>query len=168
MAKSSRSKARTSVEQRLEKCQRGWNGEVWGKKKGATKESPYDQPYSRLKRGVYALVRECLEHDLLDVLKESVEFQFGDRSQVKPSENNDTNPFYWGLTAVCGTENKLKRNSKSRFAQELLYAHMHDVPPQFLIGFLHQMGSSKGLQDKIENQEMQRWFVKRQKSAAAE
>lgn len=150
---------RSKIEDRLDKIAKAWENATWAKFDAKEKrQPPYDKVNSKLKRAVYKLVRNCIENDLVDVLKESVEFQFGDKSQVKPSRTNAENPFYWGFTAVCGTDEKLARSNKSRFSQELMYAHIHDVPPEFLIGFIYQIGSSKELQRKIDSKEMQRWF----------
>lgn len=168
MTKKLESISRSAVEERLSRVQKGWSDAFWDRSDGAKVLPHYDRPDSKLKRGVYGLVRDCIKGACLDVLKESIEFQFGNKSQVKPSARNDANPFYWGLTAVCGDKNKLPRTTKSRFAQELQYANMHDVPPEFLVGFIYQIGPSGDLQHKIDNVEMQRWFAKRQKSAAAE
>lgn len=166
MAKSAKSRER-HVHAGILKYSEAWREGSWDVAEGSV-PSPYDQPNSKLKRNVYRLVRYCLKYDLLDLLKESVEFQLEGKSRVKPSLQNAANPFYWGLSAVCGADNKLPRTNKSRFAQELQYANMHDVPPEFLVGFIYQIGSSKDLQRKIDNKEMQSWFVKRQKSASAE
>ena len=156
MAKSAKSRER-HVRAGILKYSEAWREGSWAVAEGGV-PPPYDQPNSKLKRSVYRLVRYCLEHDLLGLLKKSVEFQLEGKSRVKPSLHNAANPFYWGLTAVCGADNKLPRSSKSRFAQELQYAHMHNVPPEFLVGFIYQIGSSKDLQRKIDNKEMQPWF----------
>lgn len=149
----------SKIDDRLREIEKAWEKASWAKYDAEEKlRPPYDKANSKLKRAVYRLVRDCIKNDLVHALKESVEHQFGDRSHVKPSPANAENPFYWGFMAVCGTENKLARSNKSRFSQELMYAHMHDVPPQFLIGFIYQIGSSKDLQRKIENKDMQTWF----------
>jgi hypothetical protein len=166
MARKPKSKSRISVEKRLTVIQQVWSKEFWDR--SDSEKTYFDRPDAKLKRGVYRLVRDCIKGGCLDILEESAEFQLGGKSHLKPSERNEANPFYWGLTAVCGDKNKLPRTTKSRFAQELLYAHMHDVPSHFLIGFIHQIGPSRDYQDEIDNRKMQRWFVKRQKSAAIE
>lgn len=159
MAKAPKPTTRSSIESRLAKIQVKWTEAVEARSDAEQKLlPPYDKVNSKLKRVVYRLVRDCLKCDLLSVLKDSVQKQPGDKSQVKPSSKNADNPFYWGFTAVCGIDKKLARSNKSRFSQELLYAHMHDVPPEFLIGFIYQIGSSSKLQQKIDNKEMQRWF----------
>jgi hypothetical protein len=150
---------RRKIEDRLDKIGKSWPDSIWADSDAKKKrQPPYYKANSKLKRTVYRLVRDCIKNDLVNVLKKSVEFQFGDKSQVKPSPTNAKNPFYWGFTAACGTDEKLARSNKSRFSQELMYAHMHDVPPEFLIGFIYQIGSSKDLQRKINSKEMQRWF----------
>jgi hypothetical protein len=165
MARKPKTGSRNNVENRIKRIQQRWSEEF--RDRTDSKKPHYDRPDGKLKRYVYRLVRDCLKGGWLEVLEESAKRQLGG-SRLKPSERNDANPFYWGLTAVCGDKNKLPRTTKSRFAQELLYAHMHDVPPEFLVGFIYQIGPTGDLQHKIDNQEMQRWFAKRQKSAAAE
>jgi hypothetical protein len=158
MANASKPTSRRSIERRIKQIAETWEESFWSQSDSKKeKRPPYYTANGTLKRQVYQLVRRCIEADLVHVLKESVEFQFGNRSQVKPSPANAENPFYWGFMAVCGTDKKLARSNKSRFSQELMYAHMHNVPPEFLIGFIYQIGSSKDLQRKIENKEMQNW-----------
>jgi hypothetical protein len=159
MANASKPTSRSSIEKRIETIAKTWEESSWSQSDSKQeKRPPYYTANGTLKRHVYQLVRRCIEADLVHVLKESVEHQFGNRSKVKPSPANAENPFYWGFMAVCGTENKLARSNKSRFSQELMYAHMHDVPTHFLIGFIYQIGSSNDLQRKIENKDMQTWF----------
>lgn len=165
MVRKPKPRSRTNVEKRVKRIQEGWS-EEFGHRTDS-KKPHYDRPDGKLKRYVYQLVRDCIEGGWVDELKECAERQLGG-ARLKPSERNNANPFYWGLTAVCGEKYKLPRTTKSRFAQELLYADMHDVPPEFLVGFIYQIGPSGDLQHKIDKKEMQRWFVKRQKSAAAE
>lgn len=155
--------SRSKIERQLEKIRNHWEDDWWdwGKGENGEKPAPYDASYSKLKRMVYRLVADCIKNDLIAVLKESVRTQAGNKTKIKPSAANDANPFYWALTAVCQADCELPRSTKSRFAQELQYAYMHNVPPEFLVGFIYQIGSSRGLQVKIDNGQKEPWFEKR-------
>ncbi|MEP4529538.1 MAG: hypothetical protein ABJ050_19660 [Paracoccaceae bacterium] len=158
MARASKPTPSSGIEGRLKKAGTSWEKALWAKSDPEEKKRPPDDKVnSKLKRAVYKIVRDCIKADLVHVLKESVEFQFGDKSQVKPSPSNAENPFYWGLTAVCGTDEKLARSNKSRFSQELIYAHLHDVPPELLIGFIYQIGSSDDIGRRLKDGEFESW-----------
>lgn len=159
--------SRSKIKRRLEKIRNHWEDDWcdWGKGKNGENPVPYDAPYSKLKRAAYRLVADYNNNDLIavliSVLKESVQTQADSKAKIKPSAANDANPFYWALTAVCQADYELPRSTKSRLAQELQYAHMHDVPPEFLVGFIYQIGPSRGLQEKIDNGLREPWFEKR-------
>lgn len=155
--------SRSKIKRRLEKIRNHWEDDCrdWGKGENGEKPPPYDAPYSKLKRAVYRLVVDYDNNDLIAVLKESLRTQADNKNKIKPLAANNANPFYWCLTAVCQADCELPRSTKSRFAQELQYAYMHDVSPEFLVGFIYQIGSSRGLQEKINNGHRERWFEKR-------
>lgn len=166
MAKPSSRKqvAKRRIERRLEKLADRLADARWGLDDTAEKKLPPDQKlYSKFKRSVYMLVRDCLEHNLMDVIYDAVNWQYEGQNTFKPLPHNRENPFYWGFWAVVDPDDKIPKTTRTRFSQELLYAHLHDVPPEFLIGFIHQKGTSKGLQAKIDQKQMQPWFEKRAK-----
>ena len=156
-----------SIERRLAKISERLADARWGLDKAAEKLLPPDQKLnSKFRRSVYKLVRDCLDHDLMEVIYDDVKWQYEGQNTFKPLQHNKENPFYWGIWAVLDPDDKIPRSTRTRFSQELLYAHMHDVPPEYLIGFLHQKGTSTGLQAKIDGKQMQPWFEKRPKREA--
>ena len=149
-----------SVERHIDKLTKLWKAGMQSSKDPEVQvsKSPYNKPHSKLKRSVYTLVKKCVEHNLIHVIEKRVMLQHENSGTFKPSDSNKKNPFYWGLLAVCTKRNPLPRSNLHRFALELQYANMHDVPVHFLIGFIYQIGTSEGLQDKIRNSIMQPWF----------
>lgn len=123
-------------------------------KKDESGAPPYSLANSRLKRAVYGMVRKHIASDKMDLLKRVAT---SDQGELHPSQENQENPFYWGLFLLCGLDG-LTKSSRSRFAQELLYAHRHDVPKEHLIGFIYQIGSSKGLGKKLQDGKMEPWY----------
>lgn len=115
---------------------------------------PYDKPNGYLKREVYRLVRRCIAGGALETLKRIVAH---DDSSSRPSAHNQVDPFYWGFMMVCGMDDRIRRQDRWKFANELLYAHRHDVPPELLVGFIYQIGSSDGLREKIRQGTTEVW-----------
>jgi len=117
--------------------------------------SPYDKPNGYMKREVYRLVRSCLSRNAIDILQALVT---EDDSLLRPTTYNDQDPFYWGFIFVCGMDKRISRQNRWRFANELLYAHKHNVPPKLLVGFIYQIGKSDGLRDRLLGDEMEEWY----------
>lgn len=149
--------------------------------------SPYDSPNSYLKREVYRMVRSYLSKGtnlekrseqlrtsvIRDLEREGITFRSSQMSQK--------NPFYWGLMSVLAIQNEeekkdrknkkgdneqkeknkknpVRRQDLHKFANELLYAHGHDVPPEFLVGFIYQIGSSDALKKRLSEGVMEDWY----------
>jgi len=51
-----------------------------------------------------------------------------------------------GAFAELGMTTKNDRNRARLIAKELQYADEHNVPPDYLIGFIHQVGGRKGIE----------------------
>ena len=116
---------------------------------------PYNKPNSFLKREVYRLVRHCLTRRSVDLLQMLVT---SDESSPRPSKHNEQDPFYWGFMFVCGMDKRVSPQTRGKFANELLYAHKHDVPPDLLTGFIYQIGKSDGLRERLLKGEMEEWY----------
>ena len=58
------------------------------------------------------------------------------------------NPFKVGLFAIWA-DAELARNDRKVFGDQMLYAHLHNVPPQHLIGFISVAGSPPKIAKKI-------------------
>ena len=117
---------------------------------------PYDTPNSYLKREVYRLVRHCIAKQAVDLLQELVA---KDDSSPRPTAHNEQDPFYWGFMFVCGMDKRVSRQARWRFANELLYAHKHNVPPELLVGFIYQIGKSDGLRERLHTGRMEEWWA---------
>ena len=119
---------------------------------------PYDTANGYLKREVYRLVRRCITKQVVDLLRELVA---KDDSSPRPTAYNEQDPFYWGFMFVCGMDKRVSRQARWRFANELLYAHKHNVPPELLVGFIYQIGKSDGLRERLRNGHMEEWWEER-------
>ena len=60
-----------------------------------------------------------------------------------------TNPFKLGLLAMFSDES-LKRSDRHVFGNQMLYAYFHDVPPEFLNGFLAVSGGPGVIARKLK------------------
>lgn len=114
-----------------------------------------EKPRSVLKRGVYALINELhgnrhsmLEAALVSIVNKPLQVRFED------------NPYHWGLAAVSASgETSLNFHASiSEFAIELHYARSHRIPEELLIGFIHQVGGSKRIRERIDQRPFEDWF----------
>lgn len=117
--------------------------------------SPYGTPNGYLKREVYRLVRRCIAKQAVKLLQELVA---KDDSSSRPTAYNEQDPFYWGFMFVCGMDKRVSRQARWKFANELLYAHKHNVPPELLVGFIYQIGRSDKLRERLRNGQMEEWY----------
>ena len=60
------------------------------------------------------------------------------------------NEFHYGLAVIDQEKEILKAQRLSLLARQMTYAHLHDVPPRYLIGFLYQSGSSVSISKKLK------------------
>jgi len=99
-------------------------------------------------------VRQCIADNSVGKLRAVAAKNEG---SPRPSDFNEEDPFYWGVTAVCGMDGPITRQRRWTMGNELAYAHKHDVPPELLIGFLYQIGKSDGLRDRLLRNELEEW-----------
>lgn len=57
--------------------------------------------------------------------------------------------FHALLMCIYEEDDLISRQERSLMAQELEYAHRHDVPPELLCGFLYQSGSRSSISKKL-------------------
>jgi hypothetical protein len=50
-------------------------------------------------------------------------------------------------------------SSVTKFSVQLLYAHEHDVPPQWLTGFLVQAGGYEKIKTKVDRKKREDWML---------
>lgn len=143
----------------------GWERSINTQPEQAVRDEPappYDTPNGYLKREVYRLVRRCIAKQAVDLLRELVQ---KDDSPPRPTAYNEQDPFYWGFMFVCGMDKRVSRQARWRFANELLYAHKHNVPPELLVGFIYQIGKSDGLRERLRTCQMEEWYSDKQNFA---
>ena len=153
--KKARSEDETTLINRAEGVRKRWEVAL------ASEEAltPYSNANGVLRRGVYNFVRTARDKGISDLMEDLVRAR---EKRVRASENNQANPFYWGLLLVCGYDRRLSATTRNRFVQEMLYADLHDVPTEFLVGFLYQVADPNGLQRRLDEAMREDWYVKKQ------
>jgi len=129
--------------------------EIQAAHNGPNSKSPYYAQSSVIKREVYKFVLEHRGKIKPDLIEDAILHYCDTRErQKKLSEQRmlrflrsdyKSRPFYWalfGLEGCVGLGNfTLKQYDISRYARQLEYADRHYVPPEFLIGFIFQVGT---------------------------
>jgi hypothetical protein len=93
------------------------------------------------------LIRHYVEHGKAELFERVIrQAGRGLTSKVRLDEN----PFHYGLLAMFVDDTILTRHDRSLFAHQMLYAYRHQVPPELLIGFIYQCGSSSELRRKVK------------------
>lgn len=136
-----------------------WDGGVeaisdeMGKASLINSPRPGETPRAILKRGIYTLVR-----DLQRTRKAQFETALAHVIDKRLYVDFEVNPFHWGLAAAsaCGELGSDFHNSISEYGTELLYAHRHRIPPELLIGFIHQVGGIKRIREQGER--LEHWY----------
>lgn len=99
---------------------------------------PWNTANGYLQREVYRLVRHFDRSGHGGTIRNLVR-DLGKEPQNLAFEQNI---FHWGLLALEGPQGSMLNPQKRRlFANQMLYAHRHDVPELYLIGFIYQLGS---------------------------
>jgi hypothetical protein len=133
----------------------------------SAKLSPYDEGIGYLERATYALTRhlkrrKCIHHSLGKAVKDLKYYNGDPRSPTL-----DGNPFHWMLVLIIpngqlvSTSNgksPISRQHRNRIAKCLLYADLHDVPTQYLVGFLLQTGDLAGISEKMKRGVHEPWL----------
>jgi len=113
-------------------------------------EIPYNRPANVLKRCVYTLGRQLIDLDkqriLADYLQETSKTYNAPPASIA-TPDVEQNPFHWFYLLLLG-ENRLKKGSRrivtrdqiSKSSRQLVYARKNDVPPEYVIGFILQIG----------------------------
>ena len=117
--------------------------------------SPYSSPLGSFKRESYKLLRRTISaeggHNVIkSVLK--------DAKVDPPRLNFRENQFHFGLLAIDPEREAMDPKRLSLFARQLTYADLHEVPAHFLVGFLHQSGSSASISKKLKADYREPWF----------
>ncbi len=89
---------------------------------------------------------------------------FFERSRFKPRKpiasapSAKDNPFFWCLQLFNHRHQFISRGEKTKTSQALLYAYRNNVPPEFLTGFLLQIGKDNAIRWSADPEHRQRWF----------
>ena len=156
--------------------------------------SPYDSVSSIMKRKAYLFVRyhegrvsPAIIESAIDEFRHNIEDFKTDKykKNLKPIKTSyKLRPFYYVLLGLQAQEyfpNRInnKKTAKntgmnfqfgkhdvSRFANELEYAHRHNVPVEFLIGFLLQTGTIHNITEWSANPDhREHWFKAKSKGS---
>jgi hypothetical protein len=111
-----------------------------GKDRNGDDVAPDERPDSFLKREIYALGRILLGQGIeIDFTRVSGKVRSGENRRSEANEN----VFLGLLICTFANDNLFSRRLRSRYAAELMFAHLNDVPPGLLCGFLYQSGARK-------------------------
>lgn len=121
--------------------------------------SPFERPVGQFKRLAYGLIKRTIsEPGGHNVIKSIVHYI----NHNGPSYGS--NPFYSALLVMdedrleLGNKHQaLDRRTLALFANEMLYADRHNVPPCLLLGFLYQIGKPARWMKKLKAGELEPW-----------
>jgi len=114
------------------------------------------------KREAYALLRHYVDRELTSVFAQTIR---ADSRSAKLTDDAVDNPYKQGLLAMFSDES-LSRSDRHVFGNQMLYADRHDVPSEFLNGFLAMSGGPSVIAEKLKNGFVQPGFERRVERAA--
>lgn len=118
-------------------------------------EVPFAKPINILSRAVYQLGRDLLTDKkgaerLVHIMRQSS--SYSDFRRIRSdAPHASQNPFFWFFHLLVREETKSERNifvsssQRTKLAKELLYAHKNNVPPEYLTGFILQIGRARAV-----------------------
>lgn len=128
------------------------------KKTSARGGSPFEAKEGYLKRKAYELICEYLAAPGRSGTIKSIVRLWRREPRSPPFSEN---PFFWGLLALDPQGDVLNPARLHLYSRQLLYAHRHEVPPHYLIGFLYQSGNPGDLSFKVARNLREDWFAER-------
>lgn len=108
-----------------------------------------ESPNAWFKREAYRLLKHYIEGG-----KQSI-FEWATRHDERPTRlvtEALKNPFKLGLLAMFSDESCLSKGDRHVFGNQMLYAWAHDVPPEFLNGFLAVSGGPALISKKLKEE----------------
>lgn len=127
----------------------------WMKRSTRTGLAPTETATGYLKRSGYTLIRTYLDAALGGIIIDQVR---KDGRVPKRSPTFEENPFHWGLLAIFADDSIISKDERRLFANQFLYAHRHNVPEHFLIGFLYQLGKTQQVFDHVRSGRREPWY----------
>lgn len=76
----------------------------------------------------------------------------------------EENPFFWCLHLFSLEHQFISTGEKTKSSQAMLYAYRNDVPPEFLTGFIQQVGRDNAIAWSTEPDRREKWFDGARKS----
>lgn len=127
---------------------------------------PYETANGYLKRAVYAFTQYLIKSKRIRIIERAIDqaAYFGKNPR---SPDIRVNPFYWVLVLmfpndelklVAGDDGPMFQQDRNRLGLQLLYAHIHNVPPEYLVGFLNQSGGPKRILARLKACQPEPWF----------
>lgn len=116
-----------------------------------------ESPNAWFKRTAYQFLRELIlggDEPLLEAVV------LRDKRPNRLVEEAITNPFKLGLLAMTVDES-ISRSDRHVFGNQMLYAHRHGVPPEFLSGFIAASGKPATIAEKLKQGFVEPGFEKR-------
>lgn len=117
--------------------------------------APTETATGYLKRSGYTLIRTYLDAARGGIIIDQVR---KDGRVPKRGPTFEENPFHWGLLAIFADDSIISKDERRLFANQFLYAHRHNVPEHFLIGFLYQLGKTQQVFDHVRSGRRELWY----------
>ena len=139
-----------------------WDGHTtrlptrWGDKQPYGEATPNENAKNFLRREIYALGLALKtnppEWEMADLIK---------LIRGKPVTRPEVlgRVFHALFLALYEDDDGIDRHERRMLAKELEYAYRHEVPPEYLCGFIHQSGGRKNLSIKLEDGYVEPAFV---------
>jgi hypothetical protein len=70
----------------------------------------------------------------------------------------EENPFFWCLHLFSLEHQFISTGEKTKSSQAMLYAYRNHVPPEFLTGFIQQVGRDNAIARSTEPDRREKWF----------
>lgn len=119
----------------------------WDRRRRRPNAQDAESPNAWFKRKAYGFLREYVLGGDVSLLESVVR---GDRRPKRLVEDALQNPFKLGLMAMTVDES-ITRGDRHVFGNQMLYAHLHDVPPEFLNGFIAVSGKPALIAEKLKS-----------------
>lgn len=111
-----------------------------------------------VKREAYRLLSHAVEGNYERTFRALVT---EDKRSNRSIEEAIKNPFKYGLLAMFSDDSILSRKDRHVFGNQMLYAWLHDVPPEFLNAFLAISGGPVLIAEKLKEKNIEPGFEAR-------
>ena len=120
-----------------------------------------ESPHGWFKRNMYRLIKAYVDADMTAVFERMA--KRSGRSQVGIAAIRE-NPFKLALFAMWSDNESLSRHQQRVFGTQMMYAYLHGVPPEHLLGFIRMAGSPQVIATKLKRGEREPGFVRPDRS----